>query len=77
MVFSFIGSLMANGNFYISMGLIQGLFYSVGLLGLLWPALRRTRIVSFIVVFLEMNWAAVMAFWYFIFQRIEIRWEKT
>jgi cellulose synthase/poly-beta-1,6-N-acetylglucosamine synthase-like glycosyltransferase len=77
MAFSFIGSLMANGDFYISMALLQALLYCAGLMGLLWPALRRTRLVSFIVVFLELNWAAVLAFWYFIFQRVEIRWEKT
>lgn len=77
MAFTFIGSFMANGDFYISMALLQTLFYAVGLMGLLWPALRRTRLVSIIVVFLELNWAAVVAFWTIIFQRIEIRWEKT
>jgi biofilm PGA synthesis N-glycosyltransferase PgaC len=77
MAFSFIGSLTANGDFYLLMAFLQAIFYTTGLMGLLWTALRMTRLVSFIVVFLEMNWAAVAALWSFIFQRVEVRWEKT
>lgn len=77
MAFTFISSLTAEGGFYLLMSFLQALFYVAGLMGLLWPALRMTRLVSFIVVFLEMNWSAVAAFWNFVFQHVEIRWEKT
>jgi cellulose synthase/poly-beta-1,6-N-acetylglucosamine synthase-like glycosyltransferase len=70
-------SWAADGWFYRGAAIAQTLFYLSPLPGLLSPAWRRNRVVSFIVVFLELNWAAVLALRNFVAGRLDARWEKT
>ena len=44
---------------------------------MLLPRLRRSRLVSFSAVFVEMNLAAVVGLYRYVAGRAEVRWEKT
>jgi Glycosyltransferases, probably involved in cell wall biogenesis len=56
---------------------IQGVFYGVAVSGILFPRVRENRLVSFAVVFVELNWAAVQALYKFLRRPVDPRWEKT
>ena len=73
----FVGSLLADGTFYMVMAAGQAVFYLLSLSGYFFPTWRRHRLVSFAVVFLEMNWAAVLALRNYFTGRVEVRWAKT
>ena len=47
------------------------------MVGWVYTPWRRQRLISFIVVFLELNWAAVTALKNFTLGRMDARWEKT
>jgi hypothetical protein len=47
------------------------------LAGLAFVGWRRNRLISFAVVFLELNWAAVLAMRNALAGSIDARWEKT
>ena len=70
-------SMLGEGPWMRGAAAAQVLFYAASAGGLLIPRLRRQRLVSFAVVFVELNWAAVLAFRNFLLQRIDPRWEKT
>lgn len=73
----FVSSLLLDGHAYRLAAGLQAAGYAACGLGLLWPRLRRRRLISFLLVFLELNWAAVLAMRNFITGRINVRWEKT
>lgn len=70
-------SMLADGIFYHLAAALQLLLYAIPSLGGISPGLRRTRVVSFISVFLELNLAAVLALLNFARGRLDVRWEKT
>lgn len=70
-------SLLASGAFYRAVAALQIGIYAAPLLGTAIPELRRTRLISFIAVFMELNWAAVLAMRNFVVGRLDVRWEKT
>jgi len=72
-----VSSALGEGPWLLGAAVAQLLFYAASAVGLLIPRLRRQRLVSFAVVFVELNWAAVLAFRNFLLQRIDPRWEKT
>jgi len=51
-------------------------FNAAAISGMLIQALRGNRLVSFTTVFIELNWAAVLALRNFCSGRIHARWEK-
>ncbi len=55
----------------------QLLFYALAVLGYRMAALKRLRLVSFAGVFVEMNWAAVVALFNWLAGGVHARWEKT
>jgi cellulose synthase/poly-beta-1,6-N-acetylglucosamine synthase-like glycosyltransferase len=73
----FMASLLTDGTFYSVMAACQAVFYLLSLSGYAVPAWRRHRLISFAVVFLEMNWAAVLALHNYFTGRVEVRWVKT
>jgi cellulose synthase/poly-beta-1,6-N-acetylglucosamine synthase-like glycosyltransferase len=77
MALAFVASLLADGAFYTLMAAGQAAFYALALPGFLAPRWRTNRFVSFAVVFLELNWAAVLAMRNFVAGRTDARWEKT
>ncbi len=77
MLTALVASLLAPGLFYQLAALAQILFYLLGGLTLFIPALSRNRICSFILVFLELNAAAVIGLARFASGRIQVRWQKT
>lgn len=72
-----LSSLLLDGRFYRMAAGAQLAAYAVCGLGLAWPRLREHRLVSFLVVFLELNWAAVLALANYLGGRVDARWEKT
>lgn len=70
-------SLLANGLFYRVMAAAQLAFYLLVAGGLALPRLRANRLVSFALVFVELNWAAVLALRNFLTGGVDSRWEKT
>lgn len=77
MVSAYLSNWWLDGFLYQSMALAQTVFYIGGVAGMSLPSLRKHRLVSFVVVFLELNWAAVLALQNYLMGRIEVRWEKT
>ncbi len=70
-------SLLATGTGYALAAAAQLLFYAASLAGLAFARWRRNRLISFAVVFFELNWAAVLAMRNVLAGRIDARWEKT
>lgn len=77
LVLVFVTSVLATGPVYVIAAAVQGICYIAALAGMMIPALREFRLVSFMVVFLELNWAAVLALKNFVTGDIHARWEKT
>ncbi len=71
-----ISSLTADGVFYRVAAILQALFYAVSLGGLLVPEWSRYRLISFVLVFVGLNWAAVVGLRNFLLGRVDVRWEK-
>ena len=76
LVLIFIASFFSDGGFYSIIIALQVAFYAAAISGMLIPALRGNRLVSFTTVFIELNWAAVLALRNFCSGRIHARWEK-
>lgn len=72
-----VTSILIDGSFYFIIMMLQVTFYTAAISGILIPALRDNRLVSFTTVFIELNWAAVVALRNFCGGRIHARWEKT
>ncbi len=72
-----VTSLFLPGLFFRLAVVAQMLFYMGGIAGLLRPALFSHRVFSFIAVFIELNWAAVVALKKFLDGSFEVKWEKT
>ncbi|KPL25757.1 MAG: glycosyl transferase [Acidithiobacillales bacterium SM1_46] len=77
MVALLAASFFASGAVYRVAAAGQVVFYLVVLLGLAAPSFRSNRFVSFALVFVELNWAAVLAMRNFLTGGIDARWEKT
>jgi poly-beta-1,6-N-acetyl-D-glucosamine synthase len=65
------------GGAYRAFGLLQLAGYGLALLGLASKPLREQRLISFIVVFVELNWAAVLGLRQYLGGRLSAQWEKT
>lgn len=72
-----VGSLAAHGALYAMLAAAQLTFYAIALPGFVLPAWRQRRFVNIAVVFLDLNWAAVLALFKFVRGRADARWEKT
>jgi cellulose synthase/poly-beta-1,6-N-acetylglucosamine synthase-like glycosyltransferase len=70
-------SFLASGAVYTLAAAAQALFYAASLAGLAFVGWRRNRLISFAVVFLQLNWAAVLAMRNALSGSIDARWEKT
>lgn len=70
-------SLLTTGPFYRLAAAGQFAFYALAVLGASIPRLRRSRLVSFAEVFVELNRASVLALRNYLGGRVEARWEKT
>ncbi len=77
LILIFISSFFVDGDFYFIIMSLQVVFYTAAISGMLIPALRNNRVVSFSTVFIELNWAAMLALKNFCSGRIHVRWEKT
>ena len=72
-----ITSLLLSGRFYELVVYLQFIFYGLGLAALIWPDLKTNRFINFIVVFIGMNWVALLALIMFVAQKVDVQWEKT
>ena len=72
-----VASLLAPGRLYEAAALAQIAFYAVAGLGRVLPRLARLRLVSFAIVFIDLNWAAVLALRNYLAGDVDARWEKT
>jgi hypothetical protein len=74
---AYIASLLAPGTFYVAAAAVQTALYLLAAAALLSSGLRTNRVFGFLAVFVELNFAAVVALREFIGGRIDARWEKT
>lgn len=72
-----VSSLLAGGALYRLAAAAQLAFYALAAAGALLPRLRRSRAIAFALVFVELNWAAVLAMRNFVAGGLDARWEKT
>lgn len=77
MVTAFYGSLMSSGSFYLWLVILQSIFYFLGLAGMYSTAIRNNKFISFIVVFMQLNSSAVIALKQFLFNKVQVKWEKA
>ena len=77
LIFILISSLVLPGVLYQAVKWVQFIFYGFGLATLIWPSLRKNRLINLIVVFVGMNWAVLIALKNVLMKKIEVRWEKT
>lgn len=71
-----VTSLLLDG-LYRLFGLMQLAAYALAGLGMVCHSLREKRLVSFLVVFVELNWAAVLGLKQYLGGRLSAQWEKT
>lgn len=77
MVTAFYGSLMSSGSFYVWLALLQSIFYLLGLAGMYSTTIRNNKLVGFIVVFIQLNSSAVIALKQYLFNKVQVKWEKA
>lgn len=72
-----LASLLAGGAFYTLAAATQIAFYLLVLAARRLAPLRRNRLVSFALVFVELNWAAVLGLRNYLLGQADAKWEKT
>ncbi len=77
MLLALLSSLFADGWLYRIAALAQIVFYLIAISAMLDKPISRHRLVNFAGVFVEMNWAAVLAARNFVTGQLNARWEKT
>lgn len=77
MLIAFVASIFSSSPFLMLMAWMQAAFYIAGLLGLLSPTLSGGKVVNIIKVFLQLNAAAVVAAFNYLFGRASVRWKAS
>lgn len=72
-----VASWCAQGAVMRSLAVAQTAFYAMSAAGAAWPRVRTNRVVSFALVFVELNWAAVLGLREWCAGRVSARWKKT
>ncbi len=72
-----VASLLVAAPLYRAAAAAQVALYAVAAAGMAAATWRRNRFVSFAVVFVELNWAAVLALFTFVSGRLDAKWERT
>jgi cellulose synthase/poly-beta-1,6-N-acetylglucosamine synthase-like glycosyltransferase len=70
------GAAMELGSHYAGAAIAQVIFYLLAIAGMLSRRLSDNRLVSFAMVFVELNWTAVLALKKFATDRADPRWQK-
>ncbi len=77
MLLALLSSCLADNIILTVFFWLQIVFYAVGTLGFFSDALSKSRLISFIKVFLQMNFAAVVGLYNYLFNRHSVRWKST
>lgn len=77
MIFLFVINLFLTGPFYISLLLIQILFYGVAIFAYINPLIREKRLINLIYFFVNLNYAALIGCWYFFSGETLNIWKKN
>lgn len=77
MLLAFISSGLVNEGVMSVFFWLQIAFYGVGIAGFLSHRLSKSRLISFIKVFLQMNFAAVIGLYHYTFDKHSVRWKST
>ncbi len=77
MLLTFVSSYLSNGIIYTILFWAQIMFYCFGIIGMFNNKLKNFKIISIIVVFLELNISAVLALNQFLSGKVKVRWDKT
>jgi cellulose synthase/poly-beta-1,6-N-acetylglucosamine synthase-like glycosyltransferase len=72
----FVSSILIGGTYGL-FALLQATGYLLAIAGMISPRVRELPLVSFGVVFVDMNLAALLALRDFLAGRVSARWEKT
>lgn len=77
MLLSLLSSYTTNGLFYFIMFWLQLGFYFIGVIGVVSEKFKNIKLISVIVVFIELNLSAVLALKQFLSGKVKVRWDKT
>ncbi|VAW92011.1 Glycosyl transferase, group 2 family [hydrothermal vent metagenome] len=77
MLLTLVSSFYSDGFFYVIIFWCQVLFYMLGIIGMNAIKFKNYKIISIIVVFLELNISAVLALNEFLRGKVKVQWDKT
>lgn len=72
-----VASVAAIGWIYKIALVVQGVLYTAAFIGARSVSARKLRLVSFAMVFVELNWAAVLGLSNYLRGQVDARWERT
>jgi len=73
----FITSIFSSGWIYEMFLFLQSTFYLLGILGIFSKSINSNKLVSFIVVFIQLNISAVIALKIYLLNQVQVTWEKA
>lgn len=74
---AFITSALSDNWFINILFLLQCAFYLFGFLAIVSTKLSRFRLLNFIKVFLQLNYAAIAGLYYYLFKDSRVEWKST
>lgn len=77
MLLALLSSALASNDWVVVFFWLQIIFYAVGIAGFVSDSLSQSRLVSFIKVFLQMNFAAVIGLYNYVFNKHSVRWKTS
>lgn len=77
MVCALISSLLSSTGWVQCLAAAQVAFYTAAWMGMRSPTWRKSRLIAFATVFVELNWTAMQAGLQFASGRLDLQWEKT
>lgn len=77
MACALISSLLSSTGWVQCLAAAQVAFYMAAWMGMRSPTWRKSRLIAFATVFVELNWTAMQAGLQFASGRLDLQWEKT
>ncbi|MDI1350428.1 glycosyltransferase family 2 protein [Aquabacterium sp.] len=77
MACALISSLLSSTGWVQCLAAAQVAFYTAAWMGMQSPTWRKSRLIAFATVFVELNWTAMQAGLQFASGRLDLQWEKT
>ncbi len=76
MLGAFISSGLSDNVTVKILFLAQVLFYVSGILAIISSVVSKIKLLNFIKVFLQLNYAAVLGLYYYLFRNSRVKWKS-